>query len=140
MPANPGTQNAPSIGTTAGPAERPNKTLLFVQSQAHHGTLYGQEGLDAILMGSAFTECAVLFVGDGIYQLLANQDTSLLASRNYSVSYRALADYGVEKLYCTEADLQQRGLTVADLVVTPCVIDSRALQALMTSFDVILDF
>jgi tRNA 2-thiouridine synthesizing protein C len=140
MPESLSKNDAPGTSSVAEPAEPANKTLLFVQSQAPHGTLFGQEGLDAIMMGSAFTECAVLFVGDGIYQLLANQDTTLLASRNYSVSYRALADYGVQHLYCTEADLQQRGLTVDDLVVTPQVIDTQALQALMTSYDVILDF
>lgn len=129
--ANPATNDA---------AEPVSKTLLFIQSQAPHGSLFGQEGLDAIMMGSAFTECAVLFVGDGVYQLLANQDTSLLASRNYSVSYRALADYGVQHLYCTDTDLQQRGLTADDLVVTPQVIDTQAMQTLLASYDVILDF
>ena len=42
------------------------KKLLFVQSHPPHGSLFGQEGLDAILAGSAFIECGVLFLGDGI--------------------------------------------------------------------------
>ncbi|MFT7257659.1 MAG: sulfur relay (sulfurtransferase) DsrF/TusC family protein, partial [Candidatus Azotimanducaceae bacterium] len=51
------------------------KKLLFVQSKAPHGSLQGQEGLDAILAGSAFVDCAVLFTGDGIYQILSLQQT-----------------------------------------------------------------
>ena len=116
------------------------KKLLFIQSQAPHGTLFGQEGLDAILAGSAFVECGVLFLGDGIYQLLNNQATEGLASRNYSVSYKALHDYGVEALYCNADDLLARGLTVADLIVTPTLLDSTALATVMHDYDVILDF
>ncbi|MDA9064726.1 sulfurtransferase complex subunit TusC [Pseudomonadales bacterium] len=116
------------------------KKLLFVQSHPPHGSLFGQEGLDAILAGSAFIECGVLFLGDGIYQLLKEQQTTALASKNFSVSYQALQDYGVESLFCSAADLLARNLTVADLIVTPTVLDATELAALLRDYDGILDF
>jgi tRNA 2-thiouridine synthesizing protein C len=116
------------------------KKLLFVQSRPPHGSLYGQEGLDAILAGSAFVDCTVLFTGDGVYQLLSRQQTGALASRDYAVTYLALADYGVDKLYCVAADLHQRGLTADDLLLRPTLLDDTAVQALLNDADAILDF
>jgi tRNA 2-thiouridine synthesizing protein C len=116
------------------------KTLLFVQSKPPHGNLQGQEGLDAILAGSAFVDCAILFTGDGIYQLLNQQQTDTLASRNYAATYLALADYGVDQLYCRAADLQQRGLTTEDLLLSPTPLDDEGVKALLRGADAILDF
>lgn len=114
--------------------------LLFIQSKPPHGTLFGQEGLDAILAGSAFAPCAVLFLGDGVFQLLKDQNPAALGSRDYSVSYEALADYGVEDLYCTEVDLAARGLTPADLIVTPTLLSTDEVGELFDSASAILDF
>ena len=114
--------------------------LLFVQSRPPHGTLYGQEGLDAILAGSAFVPCAVLFLGDGIFQLLKGQQPDPLGSRDYSVSYEALPDYGVEELYCVEADLTSRGLTLDDLIVPLRLLSDSEVSELYDSATAILDF
>ena len=116
------------------------RKLLFIQSHAPHGTLFGQEGLDAILAGSAFADCAVLFLGDGVYQLLKGQATQSLASRNYSVSYQALLDYGVDAIFCSAADLLTRGLTLEDLIVAPTPLNPKELEAILHDYDVILDF
>jgi len=89
--------------------------LLFIQQTPPHGSIVGQEGLDACLMGSAFADCALLFLGDGIYQISGSQDTQPLGVKDYSVSYGALPDYGVSKLYCRVQDLEARGLSLADL-------------------------
>jgi tRNA 2-thiouridine synthesizing protein C len=116
------------------------KKLLFVQAKPPHGSLQGQEGLDAIMAGSAFVDCTVLFTGDGVYQLLSQQQTETLASRDYAVTYLALADYGVDQIYCVAADLHQRGLTTADLLVRPTPLDDAGVKALLQDADAILDF
>lgn len=103
--------------------------LLFIQSTAPHGSIIGQEGLDACLMGSAFAECAVLFIGDGIYQILSTQDTSLLGVKDYSVSFGALREYGVNAVYCRESDLAQRGIDPNRLAIeVKCLSDDDALS------------
>lgn len=116
------------------------KKLLFVQSSAPHGTLWGQEGLDAILMGSAFATCRVLLLDDGIFQVLAGQDTGALGTKDYSVTYRALADYGVEDIYCSQSHLQARGLSVQDLLLPVTPLSDSDVSALMAEHDVILSF
>lgn len=114
--------------------------MLFVQSRAPHGSLFGQEGLDAILMGTAFAECSVLLLGDGIYQILSEQDTTQLGTRDYSVTYKALKDYGVSAIYCGAADLLARGLTADDLLVPVTGLDDVEISRLFARHEVIFSF
>ena len=81
------------------------KRILFTQSRPPHGGINAQEGLDAILMGSAFAECAVLFQGDGVYQLLKHQQPERLGTKNFASTFGALADYGVDQIFCIDEDL-----------------------------------
>lgn len=116
------------------------KKMLFVQSRAPHGSLFGQEGLDAILMGTAFAVCSVLLLDDGILQVLDRQDVADLGTKDYSVSYRALVDYGVEVIYCSASHLAARGIGVDDLLVPVTALTDREVGELMSGHDVILSF
>ncbi|MEX0941612.1 MAG: sulfurtransferase complex subunit TusC [Pseudomonadales bacterium] len=116
------------------------KRILFVQSKAPHGGLQGQEGLDAVLMGSAFAECTVLLLDDGIFQVLSGQDTGALGTKDYAVTYRALSDYGVDRIYCSRDHLEARGLSTGDLLVKVDPLSDDEVKALMAHHDVILNF
>lgn len=116
------------------------KKLLFIQSHAPHGSLYGQEGLDAILMGSAFAECSLLLLEDAVYQILAGQDPAGLGTKDYSVTYKALKDYGVEAIYCSKTDLSRRGLDVTDLLLPVDLLDDAEIAQLMNNHNVIFSF
>jgi tRNA 2-thiouridine synthesizing protein C len=115
-------------------------SILFIQTEAPHGRINPQEGLDAILMGSAFTRCAVLFVGDGILQLLANQDATKVGSKNFSQTYGALEDYGVTHLYCSQPGLDSLGLGLTDLILPVKPLDDDAIRQLIESHDKVLSF
>lgn len=114
------------------------KRVLFIQSRAPHGSLTGQEGLDAILMGTAFASCSVLLLEDGIFQLLKGQDTTSLGTRDYSVTYGALKDYGVETIYVSESHMRARGLSEQDLLLPIVAMDDAGVMQLMREHDVIL--
>ena len=116
------------------------KKILFVQSRAPHGSLFGQEGLDAILMGTAFASCDVLLLADGIYQVVSGQDTDALGTKDYSVTYKALGDYGVGNIYCSAADLQQRGLAQDDLLVSVTALQDAEVRDLLADHEVVLSF
>ena len=116
------------------------KRLLFTQSKTPHGSINGQEGLDAILMGSAFAECTVLFQGDGIYQLLKHQQTAKLGTKEYAATFGALADYGVEKIYCIDEELRERCLSADELVIPVIPIKQSSVCEFISEFDLVLDF
>jgi tRNA 2-thiouridine synthesizing protein C len=116
------------------------KSLLFVHTRSPHGSINAQEGLDALLMGSAFADCRALFLGDGILQLLRNQDTDQISQKNFSLTFSALHDYGVEEIYCSRTHLQNHGIIESDLVIEVISLSDEDVASLLSSSEVILNF
>ena len=93
------------------------KRFLYVNRKAPHGTIYALESLEVVLIGAAFEqEVTLAFVDDGVYQLLQNQDTSALGTKNFSPTYRALGDYDVNRIFVERESMELRGLTKDDLM------------------------
>ena len=93
------------------------KKFLYVNRKAPHGSIYAQESLEVVLIGAAFEQDVTLaFIDDGVYQLLQNQDTSAIGSKNFSPTFRALGDYDVNKIYVERESLEMRGLSKDDLM------------------------
>ena len=93
------------------------KKFMYVNRRAPHGTIYAWESLEVVLIGAAFDQdVSVAFLDDGVYQLLKNQDTSEIETKNFSPTYSALGDYDVTKLYVEQESLEERGLTLDDLM------------------------
>mgnify|MGYP000927477114 CR=1 FL=1 len=93
------------------------KKFLYINRRAPYGTIYALESLEVVLIGAAFEqEVSLAFIDDGVYQLMAGQDTTGIGMKNFSKTYRALGDYEVTKLYVERESLAERGLTVEDLM------------------------
>ena len=115
-------------------------TILFVFSRPPHGSINAQEGLDALLMGSAFTTCSVLFVGDGLMQLVSGQSTDGLGTKNFSLSFGALNDYGVTNIACSKTDLIARGLSKDDFLIEVELLDTLGMQTFIRNHVKVLNF
>ena len=90
---------------------------MYVNRNAPHGTIYAHEGLEVVLVSAAFDqEVSMAFVGDGVFQLKADQDTTAIGTKNFSSAYRALGDYDVTRIYVEVESLGERGLTLDDLM------------------------
>lgn len=120
--------------------ESQSQSLLFVFTSAPHGRINAQEGLDALLMGSAFVDCEALFLGDGVLQLLSNQDTSQINQKNFAKTFGALSDYGVHKLFCSQSHLQAFGLSTSDMVIEVTALSNEQISSILSSNPVILNF
>lgn len=93
------------------------KKFLYLNRRAPYGTIYAWESLEVVLIGAAFEQdVALAFVDDGVYQILKGQDTSGVDMKNFSPTYAALGDYEVTKLYVEKESLEERGLSVDDLM------------------------
>ena len=116
------------------------KTFLFVQSASPHSGLLAKEGLDAILMGSAFCSVSVLLQGDALFQIHKDQKSELTQTKPVANSFKALKEYGVQNVYCSEQDLSDRGLSQEDLVISVKSLNSVECKSLMIQFDIIIGF
>jgi tRNA 2-thiouridine synthesizing protein C len=93
------------------------KKFLYVNRRAPHGSIYALESLEVVLIGAAFEqEVTLAFIDDGVYQLLKNQDSSAIGSKNFAPTYRALGDYDVNRIFVERESLEMRGLDKADLM------------------------
>ncbi|PKO61971.1 MAG: sulfurtransferase complex subunit TusC [Betaproteobacteria bacterium HGW-Betaproteobacteria-18] len=124
------------------PASGPKiKKFMIVNRKAPYGTIYALESLEVVLIAATFDQdVSLVFIDDGVYELVKGQQTKSIGMKNFSPSYRALEDYDVEKLYVDQASLDQRGLTESDLLVPVAVLDAQQMGQLMAQQDVILSF
>jgi len=128
---------------------------MYVNRHAPHGTIYALEGLEAVLIGAAFDQdVSMAFIGDGVFQLKKGQDTTDSDIKNYSPTYRALGDYDVNQLYVERESLEERGLTIGDLMDLTWedeeddwaekpsirVVNRQVLSDILETQDVILNF
>lgn len=117
------------------------KKFMFVNRKAPYGTIYALEGLEVVLISAAFDQdVSMVFMDDGVYELVKGQHTKNIDVKNFSPTYRALEGYDIEKLYVEKASLEQRGLSEENLIVPVEVLDTAQMSELMRSQDVVISF
>lgn len=117
------------------------KKFMFVNRKAPYGTVYALESLEVVLIAATFDQdVSLVFIDDGVYELVKGQNTKGVGIKNFSPSYRALEGYDVEKLYVERESMESRGLSEKDLLVPVEVLSSAEMAALMAEQDVVLSF
>jgi len=115
--------------------------VLFIQHRAPAGSASPSETLDAALVSAAFGQTvSLLFQGDGVWQLLPDQDASGNGRKSLSAQLSALPLYDVEQLYADADSLAARGLTASQLALPVTVLDAEGMRALLAAQDRILRF
>ncbi|MCZ0753896.1 sulfurtransferase complex subunit TusC [Aeromonas enteropelogenes] len=94
------------------------KKIAFICRRGPHGYAAGREGLDALLATSALTESVALFlIGDGVLQLVKEQQPAGILQRHYAPTFKMLELYDIEEVYVCADSLAERGLTLDDLLI-----------------------
>ena len=117
------------------------KKVMFVNRKAPYGTIYALESLEVVLITATFDQdVSLVFLDDGVYEIVKGQNPKGIGIKNHSPTYRALDGYDVEKLYVERESLDARGLTEEDLIVDVTVLEAGELGQLMAAQDVVLSF
>ena len=112
------------------------KNVVVVFQTAPHGSSSGREGLDLVLSVSTFIErISVVFVRDGIVQLLRDQQPASILQRNYSKTFRLFNMYDINDVYVLEEDLKKFGLKKEELITEVKVLTKRELIYLLRGAD-----
>lgn len=115
------------------------RKFMFVNRRAPYGTIYALEGLEMVLITGAFDQdVSVVFMDDGVFQIVKGQDTKAVNMKNFSPTYRALEGYDIDKLYVERESIEARGLTAEDFVVPVKVLGAAELAGLMAEQHVII--
>lgn len=117
------------------------KNFLFVMSQAPHSGIHVLEQLDMVLITAAFDrEAALLFLGNGVFQLKKGQLPEALGFKDTAAIFRSLELYEVHDLFAETESLQERGLDAGDLLLSVRTVARREVAALMRCYAVISGF
>ncbi len=117
------------------------KSLLIVSQSPPYGHSSAAEALDTAMAAAALEmPVTLLFDGDGVFQLLPNQDGTALGVRNHSQLLEALPAFEVERCFVAGPALARRGLAENALRLPGPVLDAAALRALYRDTALVLTY
>ena len=117
------------------------KRFLYLLRRPPHGSIFAQEGLDAVLIGAAFEQAvSVLFLDDGVFVLKRGQAPAGTGLKDFARGFRALPDYEVEHLYVEDRSLAERGLRASDLITDVDLVTPAEAGEIIDAHDVVLSF
>lgn len=118
------------------------KKILFVSRHAPYGSSIAREALDALLATAVYDQAlSLLFMDDGVFQLLLNQDSSEIGQKNFASMLPVLPLYEVENIFVHLESLQARGISRKELLLDNVqIIDSQTVSDLLRQQDLLLSF
>lgn len=115
------------------------KSLLIICRQAPWSGPGAREALDIALAGGAFDlPLAMLFLDDGVFQLLPAQQAGAVQQKDITANLQALPLFGVEALYASARSLEERGLSGQALSPASEILDDAALTVLIAQYDQVI--
>lgn len=116
-------------------------SLLMVFRHAPYGRSLAREGLEvALAAGAMGVELRVLFINDGVWQLLAGQQADRLSLKNHLAMASALPLYGVDKLFVDTASLLERNIEPSSLTIPVALLNELEVRSLFATDGHILSF
>lgn len=117
------------------------KTVLLICRHAPYGNSLAREALDVALTAATFDQpVAMLFLGDGVLQLVRDQQPAAIAQKALDKQLAALPLYDVETIYVEAAALSARGLDAADLALPVQLLSSEQIAGQIEAHDIVLGF
>lgn len=122
--------------------QTPSKKLLFISRHAPYGSSLAKDALDAVLASSAYDQqLSLLFMDDGVFQLLKNQTSADIAQKSFASILPVLPLYEINSIYVHNESLKKRQITINELVLDSVqIIDSAAICSLLAQQDQLLSF
>ena len=116
-----------------------SKSMLLICRQSPWGGMGAREALDMALAAGAYDlPVSMLFMDDGVFQLVSGQQPALLQQKDIGANLGALELFGIEQLYVDALSLQQRGLEASQLLLGCTLVDDEQLAALPGQHDLVV--
>lgn len=112
------------------------KRHLLVMRRSPYGSSLARASVDlGLAMGAFEQDFDLLFIGDGVLQLVANQAADQIGLKNIGKALSSLPLYDVESVYVDAGALARHGLGEAQLVVPTVPLDEGQIQQLLAQCD-----
>lgn len=98
-----------------------------------------REALDVALSAAAFgVPCGILFMDDGVFQLIKGQDAEQVGQKSLAANLQALPLYGVEDILVCQHSLGERGLQGNQCLLDVRVMNNAEIAGLLDHYDQIV--
>lgn len=115
------------------------KSMLIISRQPPWAGPAAREALDIALAGGAYDlPVAMLFLDDGVYQLIDAQAPAHVQQKNLAANLQALPLFGIDDVFVCASSLQQRGLADHPLALAAKTLTREELQRLLPRFDLLV--
>lgn len=117
------------------------KPFIFICRKAPYSNAYGSACLDLALTTAAFDRRVVLlFMDEGIFQLLKSQDATALGLKNLSRSLPALELYDINEVFVDQTSMTASGLLEEDLIIPVQPLSDESMKALLRDAEQVFTF
>jgi tRNA 2-thiouridine synthesizing protein C len=117
------------------------RSLLVVVRRPPYASSLSRAALDTALAAATFEQpVSLLFMGDGVLQLLPEQDSEAIGVRNIARLLSSLPLYDIESVYVDQAAAGRYGLDLADTPLPAAALDDAGMRKLMLDCDHLLGF
>lgn len=116
-----------------------SKNLAFLMRRSPYAGSRAMESIEAAMVAAVFDQnVTLIFLDDGVYQLISGQEGAGLGLKSVANALRALPAYDIEQLVVAGEALESRGLDPADLAVSATVARNAEIRELIARQDVVL--
>jgi len=117
-----------------------NKVVVLLR-KAPYGRVYTAEAFRTIMGIAVFEmEICVVFLDDGVFALLKDQDPEKLDMKPLGDGFPMLKDFNVNRFVVHDQSLLDRGLSVNDLVMGVELVGSSQIAEIFDSYKKVLPF
>lgn len=118
-----------------------SKKILILARNAPYGSSLAREAVDFVLTSAAYDQdISILFSGDGVFQLLENQQTNKSVQKNHLSAMEVFPLYDINQLYVIQEDLEARNIDKDRLGMDVIMVSKQDAHALMQQQDSIIGF
>lgn len=119
-----------------------NKKILLISRQAPYGKSTAREAIDIALAASVYDQdIGILFMDDGVFQLLKNQQSQYIDQKNIASILPALSLYGIENVYVHQESLDARTIKANELILDELqLLNNKDVGNLLNQQDQLLSF
>jgi tRNA 2-thiouridine synthesizing protein C len=117
------------------------KSLLVIVRHSPYGSSLARASLDTALAAAAFDQAvSLLFMGDGVLQLCADQDSQSIGVKNIGRLLTSLPMYDIEQVFVDAEAAKRYDINLANTPVATKTLDGPGIRQLMSRCDHLLGF
>lgn len=116
-----------------------HKKIFFVSRKAPYGSAAAAEMVESVLVAAAFDQQVHLaFLDDGVFQLTRAQTPEAIGHKPFAENFAELGEYDIDHVWVEREALEERGLSVHDLMIAVSLLDRAAMAAKLAEADMLM--